>query len=429
MQRRGLRLFLNTEIGTDLSMRDLAQRYHAVARRRRTPGPGARGVRRRPGRQPFRDRLRRLVQRAPRLRRPQLRPVGRHAVIIGNGNVALDVARILTGDPERLARTDIADHAPDRPRRQHHRGRHRDRPARTGPSRVLGQGNPQSGSDAGHLGRACRGTGTRPGQRRSGRWTAGIAGSLQARPARRSSAGSDTDRKITLRFLAEPVELVGRAGVEAIRLRRTELVATTTGDVRAVATDETEELACDLVFRAIGFRGAPVAGLPFDDTRGVIPNRDGAVVDPHTDEPIPGMYVAGWIKRGPSGVIGTNKHCAQQPSPSKPSPRSCKTSEQAASAHPPTTPTTSPTSCPTTSQPQAGAASTNTNAPSAEPTDAPESRSWTSTTCWTWLCNGPEQRGGADGWFHPSAPTDAVPPGTIRAPGSPGPARCRCRDR
>ena len=169
-------------------------------------------------------------------------------MIIGNGNVALDVARILTGDPERLARTDIADHAPDRPRRQHHRGRHRDRPARTGPSRVLGQGNPQSGSDAGHLGRACRGTGTRPGQRRSGRWTAGIAGSLQARPARRSSAGSDTDRKITLRFLAEPVELVGRAGVEAIRLRRTELVATTTGDLRAVATDETEELACDLVF-------------------------------------------------------------------------------------------------------------------------------------------------------------------------------------
>ncbi|MDH3571418.1 MAG: NADP oxidoreductase, partial [Gemmatimonadota bacterium] len=69
----------------------------------------------------------------------------------------------------------------------------------------------------------------------------------------------------------------------------------------------TEDLAVELVFRSVGYRGVPLPGVPFDDRRGVVPNQEGRVIDPATGEPVPGLYVSGWIKRGATGVIGTNK--------------------------------------------------------------------------------------------------------------------------
>jgi ferredoxin--NADP+ reductase len=78
--------------------------------------------------------------------------------------------------------------------------------------------------------------------------------------------------------------------------------------VRAVATDETETIPCGLVLRSVGYRGLPVEGVPFDDTRCTIPNRDGRALGAD-GEPVTGVYCTGWIKRGPSGVIGTNKKC------------------------------------------------------------------------------------------------------------------------
>jgi ferredoxin--NADP+ reductase len=81
--------------------------------------------------------------------------------------------------------------------------------------------------------------------------------------------------------------------------------------VRAVDTGEREELECGLVLRSIGYKGAGLAGLPFDERRGTIPNDHGRVLDPETDARVPGLYAVGWIKRGPSGVIGTNKKDAQ----------------------------------------------------------------------------------------------------------------------
>ncbi|MEJ7875823.1 MAG: NADP oxidoreductase, partial [Solirubrobacterales bacterium] len=72
-------------------------------------------------------------------------------------------------------------------------------------------------------------------------------------------------------------------------------------------TGEREEIECGLVLRSIGYRGIGLEGLPFDDSGGVIPNENGRVVDPETGKQIPGQYAVGWIKRGPSGVIGTNK--------------------------------------------------------------------------------------------------------------------------
>jgi ferredoxin--NADP+ reductase len=109
--------------------------------------------------------------------------------------------------------------------------------------------------------------------------------------------------QIELRFLRSPVALVGRGdgAVTGLRVVRNELV-----NGRAVATGDTEVIPCGLVVRSIGYRGRPLPGVPFDHERGVIRNTAGRVTgdDGH---PLPGEYAAGWIKRGPSGVIGTNK--------------------------------------------------------------------------------------------------------------------------
>jgi ferredoxin--NADP+ reductase len=91
-----------------------------------------------------------------------------------------------------------------------------------------------------------------------------------------------------------------------MKLARNELYMEN-GRLQSRATGVVEELPVDLVFRSVGYRGVPIDGLPFDQRSGVIPNEAGRVVDPSTGRPVPGLYVSGWIKRGPSGVIGTNK--------------------------------------------------------------------------------------------------------------------------
>jgi ferredoxin--NADP+ reductase len=116
-------------------------------------------------------------------------------------------------------------------------------------------------------------------------------------------------RKLMIRFLQSPTELVGdEAGrVVKMRLVKNELYATDAGTLRPRATEQTEELEVGLVFRSIGYHGVPLPGVPFNDSWGVILNQKGRVLDPDTNEPIVGLYTGGWIKRGPTGVIGTNK--------------------------------------------------------------------------------------------------------------------------
>ncbi|HSO02033.1 MAG TPA: NADP oxidoreductase, partial [Gaiellaceae bacterium] len=115
--------------------------------------------------------------------------------------------------------------------------------------------------------------------------------------AARTPAGKP--RAIRLRFLASPVAILGEGKVEAIELVRNELV-----DGRAVATGERETIECGIVFRSVGYHGVALPGVPFDEATGTIPNEGGRVR--------PGLYAAGWIKRGPSGVIGTNKKDAAE---------------------------------------------------------------------------------------------------------------------
>jgi ferredoxin--NADP+ reductase len=126
--------------------------------------------------------------------------------------------------------------------------------------------------------------------------------------AARASTGKP--RTLRMRFRVSPVEIVGDGRVEAVAVVRNELVPDGRGGLRAVPTDERETIPCGLVLRSVGYRGMPVPGVPFDDARGVIPNEGGRVVS--GGEPVPGLYCAGWIKRGPSGVIGTNKKDATE---------------------------------------------------------------------------------------------------------------------
>ena len=113
-------------------------------------------------------------------------------------------------------------------------------------------------------------------------------------------------KRLILRFLQSPVEILGDdERVTAIRLVRNELYAADDGSIRSRPTERQELVETGLVFRSVGYRGVPLDGLPFHERWGVIPNEEGRVLD--DGAPRPGVYVSGWIKRGPSGVIGTNK--------------------------------------------------------------------------------------------------------------------------
>jgi ferredoxin--NADP+ reductase len=117
-------------------------------------------------------------------------------------------------------------------------------------------------------------------------------------------------RRIVLRFLVSPVEILGGDKVEGIRICRNEL-RDEGNSLRACSTDTTEELDCGIVFRSIGYRGIQIEGVPFDERRGTIPNEGGRILG-EDGQPLRGEYAVGWIKRGPTGIIGTNKRDAQE---------------------------------------------------------------------------------------------------------------------
>ena len=231
--------------------------------------------------------------------------------VVGVGNVAVDVARILSKTPEELAKTDIAEHALEALR--HSKVREVYMLGRRGPAQAAFT-NPEvrelgelEGADI-HV---------RPDEvaldpASQAELDASDDDTLKKKVAilqefaRQPRSGKK--RLLTLRFLVSPIELVAGpdGGVRAMRLARNELYAEN-GKLQSRTTGVIEELPVDLVFRSVGYRGVPIEGLPFDPRSGVIPNDRGRVLDPSTAEPIPGLYVSGWIKRGPSGVIGTNK--------------------------------------------------------------------------------------------------------------------------
>jgi ferredoxin/flavodoxin---NADP+ reductase len=238
------------------------------------------------------------------------------AVVIGNGNVALDVARMLVLAPSELAPTDTANHALDVLARSGVRevvvaGRRGPAQAAfTNPElRELGElSDADIVVDPDELDRALAIADPDAAEDATSRRNVDILRSYAARPL------SGHSRRIILRFLLSPTALIpdddGRLG--AVELVRNRLIPTPDGGLRAKPTDERETIPSGLVFRAIGYRGIPLPDVPFDERAGTIPNDCGRVLDPASGAPLPGEYVVGWIKRGPSGVIGTNKKDAQE---------------------------------------------------------------------------------------------------------------------
>jgi ferredoxin/flavodoxin---NADP+ reductase len=238
------------------------------------------------------------------------------AVVIGNGNVAIDVARMLMLSADELAPTDTADHALDV--LAHSRVREVLVVGRRGPAQAAFT-NPELLEldeltdadvlvDSDELERALAVHDEAAEQDATARRNVEIL--------RRYAEHEPTvaRKRIILRFLLSPVELhAGDDGaLAAVELARNELVPDETGALRARATDEHETIPAGLVFRAIGYRGEPLPGVSFDERAATILNERGRVLDPDSRAPLPGEYVVGWIKRGPSGVIGTNKKDAQE---------------------------------------------------------------------------------------------------------------------
>jgi ferredoxin--NADP+ reductase len=231
---------------------------------------------------------------------------GSRAVVVGNGNVAIDVARILVTDPDVLALTDIADHALESLR-----------PCGVDEVVIIGRRGPlQTAFTTMELRELGELEGVDvivdPAQLENitdeEAEAAGKVTKLNIKVLRgyAERAPRPGHRRIVFRFLTSPIEIKGETHVEHVVLGHNELVADDSGWVSAKDTGEREEIPAQLVVRSVGYRGVPTPGLPFDDKRGTIPHNDGRVEGSRNE------YVVGWIKRGPTGVIGTNKSDSQE---------------------------------------------------------------------------------------------------------------------
>jgi len=313
--RAGFHFHLNVEVGKDLTHEELLSHHDAVIyavgahRDRRLDIPGEDL----PGSHSATDFVA-WYNGHPRAKDFTFDLSAERAVVIGNGNVALDVARILLTDVHALSRTDTADHAlaalaESRIKEVVVLGRRGPAQAAYTTPELLALGHlrdidvtvdPTEAELDAHTMAWLR---EHPDP--AAQFKAAIAAEYATREPRNR-------RRIALRYLGSPVEVLGTEHVQGLSIAHNELTISPRGRLEATPTGLVENLDCGLVLRAVGYRGEPVQGIPFDKTRAVIPNHEGRVVDPTDGTPVTGVYTTGWIKRGPSGVIGTNKKCAAE---------------------------------------------------------------------------------------------------------------------
>lgn len=300
-ERPGVRFLGNVQVGADITIAELRRHYDAIVLACGAPLDRQLGI---PG-----EHLQGVVSARdfvawysghPESSLEHFSLAGHErAVVVGVGNVALDVARMLVRTPEELRRTDVPEHVVEvlaastiseicvvgRRGPAHARFTNKEllelaavegADVVVDPAELELDAAAQAYVDA------------NPAASR-------LLGTLR-RIAERPPAGRT--RSIRFCFDRTPVQLVGDAAVAKVRLARS-------SDPAAL-----EDMATDLVLRSVGFRGAAVPDLPFDEASATIPHQDSRVMN--ADEPVPGLYVAGWIKRGPSGVIGTNRRCAAE---------------------------------------------------------------------------------------------------------------------
>ena len=310
------RFFGNVEVGRDVSVAELEQRYNAVLyaygtatdRKLGIPGEDL------PGSHPATTFVA-WYNAHPDFAGHTFDLTAKRAVVIGNGNVAADVARMLVLPREELAVTDTADHAIEAL-------------AESGIEEVviLGRRGPAQAAftnpEVRELGELTEADIViDPAEVELDRVSREYVESGECDPTHRRNVELFTEfahrppegkpKRVVMRFCRSPVEIRGERRVEKLIVGRNELYRDEAGAVRARDTGEREEIECGLVLRSIGYRGIGLEGLPFDSDRGLIPNESGRVTEPATGEQAQGHYAVGWIKRGPSGVIGTNKRDAQ----------------------------------------------------------------------------------------------------------------------
>jgi ferredoxin/flavodoxin---NADP+ reductase len=312
---RGCRFLGNVEIGVDVSHNELMRHYNAVVYATGAQSDKSLGI---PGEAlPGSWAATEFVawyNGHPDYREHKFDLTGPRAVVIGNGNVAADVIRMLTLSEQELKHTDIADHALDALRS-------------TGIEEVIVLGR-RGPAQAAFTSAELRELGRLPGvdlgvdpdevelDPESVRWLA-EQGTFTARKnvqLLREFASApkraDARRRIELRFLRSPVEIRGEDRVRAIDVRRNRIERAADGTLTARPTnDPIETIECGLVLRSVGYRAVPLPGVPFDERYFVLPNDRGRVLSPD-GEPLPGVYAVGWIKRGPTGILGTNKRDA-----------------------------------------------------------------------------------------------------------------------
>ncbi|BCO34543.1 FAD-dependent oxidoreductase [Mycobacterium heckeshornense] len=297
-RRRGFRFYLNVEVGKHLSHAELLAHHHAVIYASGAPNDRRLGLEGMglPGTGTATEVVA-WYNGHPEFADLPMDLSHERVVIIGNGNVALDVARVLTADPDKLAQTDIADHALKALRRS--RVHEVVIAARRGPA--------QSAFTLPELiGLTATADIVLDAQDHElvQRDLAAAAKTLTRQKleilSKLGDSSSPSSRpRIRLAYRLTPRRVLGRQRASGVEFCVTD-------------TDRVCALEAGLVLTSIGYRGKPIRDLPFDEDAGVVPNDRGRVVDPTSGRPVPGAYVAGWIKRGPTGFIGTNKSCAQQ---------------------------------------------------------------------------------------------------------------------
>jgi ferredoxin--NADP+ reductase len=313
-KRPGFRFLGNVEVGRDVTQDELARCYDAVVyavgaqtdRRLGIPGedlPGSWAA----------TELVAWYNGHPDFQDLSFDLSGERAVVIGNGNVALDVARMLALTRGELESTDTTDPAIEAI-------------AGSGLREILVLGRrgpvqaawtPPELQEMGEL----AGADVLVDQSELELDPASAAELAEASPIVRRNMDVLTEfgtrkpegkpRAVRLRFRVSPVAILGEERVEGVEIVRNRLEADASGRVRAAATEEREVIPCSTVFRSVGYHGIALPGVPFDEASGTMPNAGGRVLD-GGGKPIAGLYCAGWIKRGPTGVIGTNKKDATE---------------------------------------------------------------------------------------------------------------------
>jgi ferredoxin--NADP+ reductase len=311
-QQDNFRFYGNVEFGKDVTRADLQRHYHAVVyavgsssdKKLAVPGEDL------PGSFPATEFVG-WYNGHPDYRELQFDLSVEAVAVIGVGNVAMDVTRILARTQQELNETDIADYAQaalanSNIKRVYVLGRRGPAQAAfTNPEiKELGE---MEGADLVidprevELDEASKAYLASADVDKKDIKNVDIMREYSTRPL------SGKPKQIIMRFLTSPVELIGTDRLEAIRIVKNELVADDKGNIRPRATDQYETIPVGLVFRSVGYQGVPLPDVPFYEKWGTIPNEKGRVLHEQGGQPVSGDYVVGWIKRGPSGIIGTNK--------------------------------------------------------------------------------------------------------------------------